>query len=222
MEATSGAYLWRPDVGGRTSATVVQRAAFVTRARRTETRRATLTFREWLDHWLELCASRGLRATTVASYRTMINLHVDAALAAERLANVTPAMLDDLYGRLLRDGRRNSPRNRGRGLSPRTVRYLHTILKRALEDAVRLGSLISNPASAASPPSPRASKPPVFRVWSPAELGLFLQVARDDALYVAFYLAAATGLRRGEVLGSGGSTSTSSGQSFRSSRLSWR
>jgi hypothetical protein len=106
----------------------------------------------------------GGTSISVASYRTMINLHVDTALAGVPLTSVTPAMLDDLYGRLLRDGRRNSPRNRGRGLSPRTVRYLHTILNRALEDAVRLGSLISNPASAASPPSPRraisAASPP--------------------------------------------------------------
>jgi len=75
-----------------------------------------------MDEWLELCTVRGLRATTVASYRTMVALHVEGALAATPLEKVTPHELNELYGRLLRDGRRS-----GGGLSARTVRYLHTI-----------------------------------------------------------------------------------------------
>jgi integrase len=144
---------------------------------------------------------RGLRETTVASYRTMIDLHVDHDLAATALANVTPTMLNALYARLLREGRRNRGHDRQHGLSARTVRYVHTILNRALADAVRLGSIPLNPASAANPPSPRSTRAPVFTVWSPAELAQFLRSAEKDPLYIAFYVAAATGLRRGEVLG---------------------
>jgi integrase len=81
------------------------------------------------------------------------------------------------------------------------VRYLHTILNKALSDAIRLGHISVNPAVAADPPSPRATRPPVFPVWSPAELARFLESAKHDPHYVAFHLAAATGLRRGELLG---------------------
>jgi integrase len=87
------------------------------------------------------------------------------------------------------------------GLSARTVRYLHTILNKALADAVRAGHLVVNPATSADPPSPRAAKAQVFPTWSPAELARFLDSAREDPYYVAFYVAASTGLRRGELLG---------------------
>jgi len=153
--------------------------------------------REWLDEWLALCAHRGLRPSTVASYRTMVDLHVGTALAAAAVNTVTARDLNELYGRLLREGRRDG---RG-GLSPRSVRYLHTLLNKAFKDAVRVGHLAVNPAAAADPPSPRAARAPVFPVWSPGELARFLESAKLDTHYVAFHLAAATGLRRGELLG---------------------
>jgi integrase len=157
----------------------------------------TYTLKQWLDEWLELCTSRGLRDSTVESYRTMLRLHVDQPLEARTLTNVTGSDLNSVYRQLLRGGRRDG---RG-GLSARTVRYLHTVLNRCFADAVRAGHLAVNPAAAADPPSPRAARPRIYPVWSPAELALFLVAARDDPLYPAFHLAAATGLRRGELLG---------------------
>jgi integrase len=127
----------------------------------------------------------------------MLNLHVGDALAARTLGSITAHDLNELYVRLLREGRRDG---RG-GLSARTVRYLHTILNKAFSDAVRAGQIPINPGEAADPPSPRATRSPVFPVWSPAELARFLESAKGDPRYVAFHLAAATGLRRGELLG---------------------
>jgi len=158
---------------------------------------SVVSIRQWLDEWLELCTSRGLRPSTVESYGTMVRLYVDDPLGARELPSITARDLNGLYGRLLREGRHDG---RG-GLSPRTVRYLHTILNKALADAVRLGHLPVNPGVAADPPSPRSTRAPVFPVWSPAELAQFLESAKQDPHYVAFHLAAATGLRRGELLG---------------------
>lgn len=50
----------------------------------------------------------------------------------------------------------------GGGLSPRTVRYIHTILHRAFRDAVRWGQLVRNPADAADPPRASAKKQPAI------------------------------------------------------------
>jgi integrase len=127
----------------------------------------------------------------------MLRLHVGADLATTKLSRITASELNGLYGRLLRQGRRDG----GGGLSPRTVRYLHTILNKALSDAFRAGHILANPGAAADPPSPRATRAPVFPVWSPAELARFLESAKEDPHYIAFHLAAATGLRRGELLG---------------------
>jgi integrase len=127
----------------------------------------------------------------------MIGLHVNAELAQMALSDVTSGTLNELYAERLHNGRR---RGSG-GLAPRTVRYLHTILNRAFADAIRAGHLLANPAAAAHAPSARATRSTVFSVWSPSELARFLETARTNPNYVAFHLAAATGLRRGEVLG---------------------
>lgn len=156
-----------------------------------------LRLADWLDEWLERCASRGLRASTVASYRTMVRLHAIDELGDVPIARLRPTDLNRLYARLLRNGRRDS----GGALSHRTVRYLHTILNRSLADAVRVGHISTNPAQAADPPSAKAAKPRVFPVWTPEELARFLKSAKDDPHYVAFRLLSATGLRRGELLG---------------------
>jgi integrase len=97
-----------------------------------------VTLKQWLIEWLEVCVGRGLRPTTISSYRTMVNLHVVGPLAETPLASVQPHDLNLLYSRMLRDGRCDGRR----GLSARTVRYLHTILKKAFADAVRRCELL--------------------------------------------------------------------------------
>jgi hypothetical protein len=47
------------------------------------------------------------------------------------------------------------------------VYYIHSILHRALRDAVRWGYVVRNVADAADPPK---AKTPEMRVWSPAQL----------------------------------------------------
>jgi integrase len=88
------------------------------------------------------------------------------------------------------------------GLSPRTVAYVHTILHRALKDAVRWGRLARNPADAADPPR-AASKPAGVEAWDASTLRRFLNSSRtgSDRLYGLWVLLASTGMRRGEALG---------------------
>ena len=157
----------------------------------------SLTLGEYLASWFELCEGRGLRPATIASYRATVRTTVAPRLGRRQLKSITPHDLNDLYRTLLRDGRRDG----GGGLSPRTVRYAHSILRKAFADAVRLGYLETNPSLAADPPTARAARPRQFPTWDPVELRQFLRSVRHDQFYAAFYLAAASGMRRGEVLG---------------------
>ena len=152
---------------------------------------------EHLDDWIGLCRTRGLRPATVASYEATLRLHVSRELLATRLDHITPHALNAHYAFLLTSGRKHGPG----GLSARSVRYVHMLLRKAYADAVRLGVAAQNPAAFADPPSVRAARPRVRPPWSPEELVRFLRLARDDAYYAAYFLAASTGLRRGEVLG---------------------
>ena len=128
----------------------------------------------------------------------MVRLHVQSSALWERaLDEVSAADLNGLYSRLLRSGRLHA----AGGLSPRTVRYVHALLSKAFSDAVRVGLLTANPAVAADPPSARSARSRVAAVWSPDELAQFLASAKADPYHDAFHLAAATGLRRSELLG---------------------
>ncbi len=89
-----------------------------------------------------------------------------------------------------------------RGLDRRTVNYIHTILRRALKDAVRWNRLARNPSDAADPPR-GAAKSDGVHTWDAATLRSFLESSResDDQLHVLWVLLATTGMRRGEALG---------------------
>ena len=102
-----------------------------------------------------------------------------------------------MYAYLLTDGRRTG----SGGLSPRSVRYIATILGKAFSDAVKKGILSRNVALAADPPSAKSARPPEMQTWTPAELATFLHQNKGDTLFTLFRVASMTGLRRGEVCG---------------------
>jgi integrase len=151
-----------------------------------------------LDKWLPAQRSQ-LRPSTYDSYKRTIELHVLPTLGAVQLSRLVPEDLDALYGRLLESGRRNK---RGGGLSAGSVRYVHRVLRKALGDAHRKGTLMRNPAILADPPreTPLADRKETH-VWAPSELARFLNAIAEHRLAAAYHLAAATGMRRGEILG---------------------
>lgn len=146
-----------------------------------------------LEIWLPAMSGL-LRPATWESYARNLRVHVLPSLGDVRLQELTALDLDRLYARLLASGHRS-----GRGLSPRTVRYVHTIVHGALDYAARKNLVSRNVAKLAdSPKTPAVQEP---RVWTPAELQLFLETVANDRLYSLWLTLATTAMRRGEVLG---------------------
>ncbi|MBW3576053.1 MAG: Arm DNA-binding domain-containing protein [Actinobacteria bacterium] len=98
-----------------------------------------ITVAEYMEGWVDALPTQGLRPRTVASYADTLRLHVLPTLGDGRLQALTAVDLDRLYARLLADGHRYS----GAGLSARSVRYVHTILRKALADADRYATLFA-------------------------------------------------------------------------------
>ena len=107
------------------------------------------------------------------SYRKNIRLHVDPYLGATPLARLTGTAVDAWMRQLEESGRADG---KG-GLSARTVRYVFTILRSALGDAVQQGRLAVNPTDRSTPPSPSEARPPEMQAWTAAELARFLRWA---------------------------------------------
>lgn len=155
------------------------------------------TLTEYVEEWLRAIEPT-VRPSTHYSYARNLRLHVLPYLGTTTLHAVDAGMLNGLYATLLASGRRD---HEAGGLSPRSVRYVHTIAHRAFKDAVKWGRLARNPADAADPPRASSSGRPESVTWTAEQLRTFLAGTRDNRHGTAYLVLATTGLRRGEALG---------------------
>ncbi len=154
-----------------------------------------LTFGQWVtESWLPMIRTR-IKPSTYDSYRSNMETHVLPAIGWRGLQQLTAPMLNTLYADLLSKGGERGP------LAPKTVRYIHTTIHKALADAVDAGVIGTNVAERAKPPRPGRVHAQRIECWEPEELSAFLAAVRGDRLEAAWRLAAMTGMRRGEVLG---------------------
>lgn len=147
-----------------------------------------------IETWLP-SISETVRESTLSSYSHNVRRHIVPHLGHVAVQELSGRDLNRLYAHLRRAGRLDG---RG-GLAPKTVHSIHTILHRALRDAVRWNLVSRNIAEAADPPNTSRAKE--FRTWSRSELREFLAGVSTDRLFAAFVTAASTGFRRGELLG---------------------
>ena len=151
---------------------------------------------EYLEDWLENRHSQ-LKPSTWRSYASNVRTHVVPAIGECRLQQLSPIDLDRFYRTLEREGNKRS----GGALSPRTVRYIHTIIRRALKDALRKNLVTRNAADGASPPSSRQTRlnTDKMRTWTAVQTRSFLKATSRDRLSALWVVAFTTGMRRGEL-----------------------
>ncbi len=145
------------------------------------------------DTWLPRKRAH-VRATTAYRYGWMVDNYVVPRLGDVALDALRAEHLDDLYAHLLLRGGRT-----GQPLAAKTVHEAHLIIRNGLDLAVHRGLIDRNVALAVHSPRRRGGGSVVARIWSAAELAVFLESARGQRLYPALHLAAHTGMRRGEV-----------------------
>ena len=155
------------------------------------------TLKEFLAEWLP-AKTPTIRSSTRDSYERIIDGYINPQIGEVRLREIKPQRLNKLYGDLLAAGGK-----RGKSLSPKTVRNVHVILRKAFSDAIRWGRLAINPADNADPPKLRDHGRREMKTWAAGELGSFLKTLDADQhpLHALYLVAATTGMRRGEVLG---------------------
>lgn len=149
--------------------------------------------------WLPAIPST-VRPSTYESYARNLRLHVVPYIGTVQLRRLDAGHLNALYAQLLASGR-VSGSGSGEGLSPRTVHYIHTILHRALRDAMRWGKVTCNVAEAADPPRASTYRSHDLPTWSATQVRAFLHGVRDERLWTLWLLLSSTGMRRGEALG---------------------
>jgi integrase len=147
------------------------------------------TVGKYITRWLSDSAKHAVKATSFRAYESRIRNHIVPALGKVKLSRLTPAHLQALYAAKLREG-----------MKPASVRQIHAILHKALEQAVRFNLIPTNPASKVDPPKVRQEE---ITPLSAEQASKLLDVTRNerDRFEALYMLALTTGLRIGELLG---------------------
>jgi len=148
----------------------------------------------YLNRWIEHKRSSRLADRTIERYAELIRGHIVPTLGNVRLDRLRSSHIQDFYAYALTHGRMDGVG----GLSPKTVRHIHGVLHAALEHAVRLQILQSNPVALVE--CPRVPRSQV-RDATAEEIARLLPVIERSRYRLPILIALGTGLRRGEVCG---------------------
>ncbi|MFF5410934.1 tyrosine-type recombinase/integrase [Streptomyces albidoflavus] len=167
----------------------------------------------YLTYWLENVAVHHLRENTHTRYTACVSRYLVPGLGKKKLTKLTAKNVRTWLNQLRTtcqccargiDARRDQPHCCAAGqcchklLSPLTLTYIHSVLKSALEHAVREEEIPRNVARNVRTGTPRPRR---FEPLTADEARQFLAATRGHRLHALFELALHTGLRKGELLG---------------------
>lgn len=146
-----------------------------------------ITVGDFFDRFMSDVAVHSLAPSTIHSYRYLIRDHIKPEIGHIKLINLRPDHLQNLYSTKL-----------NAGLSKRTVQYIHAVIRRCLNQAVKWGLLYRNPTNAVTPPHPRRKPPQTLSV---EQVKTFLQSIENHPYFPLYLLAVTTGMRKSEIIG---------------------
>jgi integrase len=153
-----------------------------------------LTVGQYLEKWLEYTKGR-VKARSYRCYAYACETHIIPALGPIPLTRLTPLQIEEFLHKDLASGRRQG----GEGpLSRNTVGRHFMVLSSALRQAVLWQLLARNPCDVVERPRAEDRE---YAVADAAGLRRLLEALEGHWLQLPVFLAACTGLRRGEVLG---------------------
>jgi len=150
-----------------------------------------LTVSMWLDIWTAEYLG-DVKPNTVHKYKSRCRLHLKPTLGTVKLADLSAHTIQTLVNRL--------QKNTGdkKGLSPKSIKDVHGVLHKALQQAVEIGYLRFNPSDACK--LPRIDKQEIQPLDENA-ISAFLDAIQGHRYETIYTVSLFTGMRQGEVLG---------------------
>lgn len=143
------------------------------------------TVEQYLTSWLEKVQHQ-VDPSSHMRYEREIRLRLVPGLGDVQLSKLTGQQVETLYARKLKEG-----------VTTSSVRYMHVVLHRALNDAVRLGLVHRNVCSMVD--IPRLIRQEMMPLTE-EQARILLEAAAGDPFEAVYVLALHTGMRRGELL----------------------
>ncbi len=140
---------------------------------------------DYLEAWLKEVEGR-VKPRTTELYTFIVNRYIKPRVGHVKLIKLAPLQVQEMVSGVAQD------------VGVRTANQCRTVLGIATRRALELQLIARNPVAAVKPL--REEKREII-LWTPHEASQFLKVASTHRLHTLFYLALATGMRRGELLG---------------------
>lgn len=147
-----------------------------------------LTVGQWLDIWLDEYLG-SVKPRTAVLYADTVRLYIKPTLGALKLSSLSTHDIQKLC---------NDLQKRHKPLSPKTIKNLHGVVHKALQQAVELGYIRINPADACK--LPRVEKAKIKPLDNNAIVS-FLKVVQGHQYECIYLITLFTGMRESEVLG---------------------
>lgn len=157
----------------------------------TYTAPSKMTVGEWLSIWKTEYLN-GVRPRTVEAYDCQIRNHIEPALGAIRLEALIPHTIQAFYNTL------GQPKKNKSALSAKSIRNIHGILHRALQQAVTNGYIRSNPADPCILPKVERKE---LKPLDEDDISRFMEAIKGHRFELLYLTTLFTGMREGEVLG---------------------
>ncbi len=150
---------------------------------------AGVLFSDFMLEWLEMMKHR-VEVTTHAAYTFGVKGRIVAYFREKgfRLLEIQPKHLHDFYQHMLKEFK----------LSTSTVQHFHAYIRQALQHALKMDMILTNPADKVERPKKNHF---VGSFYNDQELQELFEAVKGDPVELAVLLAAFYGLRRGEIVG---------------------
>ncbi|MDQ3637579.1 MAG: site-specific integrase, partial [Actinomycetota bacterium] len=142
---------------------------------------------EYLERWLKDSVKGTVRPSTYEVHRHMVEPHIVPALGRLKLKDLSSTHVRGFYREKL-----------DAGLSSATVCKMHSVLRKALKQAVMDDLIPRNPTDTVKPPKIEHKE---ISPLDGEQTKTLLEAASGDRLEALYMLAIHTGMREGELLG---------------------
>ncbi len=150
-----------------------------------------MTVGEWLDIWSAEYLGN-VKPGTKSIYLSAIQTHIKPGLGAIKLEALNAHTIQSFYNKLVK------PANERPALAPKSVKNIHGILHKALQQAIANGYIRTNPTDACI--LPRIVKKEL-KPLDETQISAFLKAIQGHRFEDLFLVTLFTGMREGEVLG---------------------
>jgi integrase len=176
----------RKVVYGKTRAEVSQKVTrlLAEREKGSPIQTADKSVAAFLDEWLAQVVKPTRAANTYTSYRTAVETHIKPAIGKHQLSKLTQQHVQGMLNTLT--------------VSPATVGLVRSILRAALNQALRWDLVSRNVAALATPPKKERFE---GYALSPDQIRALMAAVAGEDLEALYAIASSVGLRQAELLG---------------------